>query len=199
MEDASPTIFAIQCIRGVDLAGGMVVKYELRIVRFICVVGFSVLMVLLGCPASFPTDSGVEASPSGAELFALITETDPFEDWTQFPEAKDFVASAAPHGPMARIWINQEVENALAGVSGGLPNGSIIVKENLGESTSEKADAWTVMWKVSGFDPDNNDWFWANVTPDGVVNAEGKIDGCIACHAGVRDNDFVFLHQFSGN
>jgi hypothetical protein len=139
--------------------------------------------------------------PTAAKLFTMITETDPFQDWARFPEAQGLIESAAPHGPFARVWINGPVEDVvLTGLGGNLPDGSIIVKENLGESTSEKADAWTIMWKVSGYDPDNNDWFWANVTPDGDVNAEGRVEGCITCHGGARENDFVFLHQFgAGN
>ena len=174
-------------------------KCDLRGVGYACVLGLPVMMLLAGCPGGMPTDTGMEASPSSAELFALITEADPFDNWAQFPDAQGIVPSQAPHGPMARVWINELVEGALADFTGELPDGSIIVKENLGESTSEKADALTVMWKVSGFDVDNNDWFWANITPDGVVNTEGKVAGCIACHSGARDNDFVFLHQFAGN
>jgi len=151
-----------------------------------------------GCTTTVPTEGGIDttAAPSAEQLFRMVTETDPFEQWAQFPEAVGTVDSAAPHGPMARIFINAQVENAMDGGTLPLPDGSIIVKENLGQSTSEKAEAWTIMWKVAGFDADNNDWFWANITPDGEVGAEGRIDGCISCHSGAQTNDYVFTHTF---
>lgn len=154
-------------------------------------------LALVGCPGAAPNDMQMNADdPTAAKLFTMITETDPFQNWAQFAEAQGVIASAAPHGPMARVWINSIVEGALTNFNGSLPDDSIIIKENFGESTSEKANTWSVMWKVTGFEPDNNDWFWANITPDGVVNAEGMIAGCTGCHNGARDNDFVFIHQF---
>jgi len=137
-----------------------------------------------------------QVGPTAAGLFAMITEADPYQSWAQFPEAQGAVPSNPPHGAMARIFINVKVQEAMQNFTGSLPDGAIIVKENLGENPTEKAQALTVMWKVAGFDPDNNDWFWANVTPDGQVNAEGKVPGCVNCHGAARANDFVFKHQF---
>jgi hypothetical protein len=146
---------------------------------------------IAGCPFVSPS-----TEPTGANLFTLISQTDPYQQWAQFPDAQGVVDSNAPHGAMARIFINQTVEDSLGNFTDALPVDSIIVKENLGENATEKADALTVMWKVSGFDADNNDWFWMNVTPDGQINAEGRVDGCISCHQGARSNDFVFTQQF---
>ena len=77
-----------------------------------------------------------------------------------------------------------------------LPDGSIIVKENVGTSPEVTEAVLTVMWKVAGFDPENNDWFWANMMSDGQIVAEGKVQGCTACHGGARSNDFIFVQQF---
>lgn len=150
-----------------------------------------------GCVDTLPTVA--ETAPpglTGNALFKLITEDDPYQQWSQFPNVQGTVESMAPHGPMARIFINKQVEDALKDFAGSLPDGAIIVKENLGESESDKADALTIMWKVEGFDADNNDWFWANISPDGEVAAEGQVATCSGCHAGARNNDFVFVHEF---
>lgn len=164
------------------------------------------LVALIGCPGATPTSPGdgsmtdgstTDDAPTASKLFTLITETDPYEEWAQFPGLEGTIESAPPHGPMARVFINASVESALEDFSGRLPEGSIIVKESSGENAEEKANALAIMWKVSGFDPDNNDWFWANVTPEGVVTAEGRIAGCASCHSGAGDNDFIFLHQFA--
>ena len=170
---------------------------KVRAAMAYCILTTGLVFGVTGCPEVNPSEMTGMDSPTANELFRLVTVADPFEEWVQFPEAQGLVESATPHGPMARVWINGEVQNAIAGFNGSLPKGSIILKENLGESTSEKANAWTIMWKVSGYDRDNNDWFWANVKPDGEVISEGRIEGCINCHSSARENDFVFLHDFT--
>lgn len=151
----------------------------------------TILVGLSGCPMTGAADQTAK-QPTAQDLFKTITQTDPYQNWGQFPDAQGIVPSSAPHGPMARIFINEPVEQALDADVGQLPDGAIIVKEQVGQSDSDKAEALTIMWKVDGFDPQNNDWFWADIKPDGTVMAEGKIDGCISCHSIVRDNDFVY-------
>jgi len=66
----------------------------------------------------------------------------------------------------------------------------------------------TVMFKRAGFDPDNNDWFWAKYLPDGSLDknpkgmqlagrvAKGNTQaGCIACHSAAPGGDLVFTHD----
>ncbi len=144
------------------------------------------------------TDSeGAGASaPTGAELLTSIMQDDPYQQWAQFSDYQGILPSALPHGPMSQVFINGVVESALDNFDGALPDGAIIVKENVGTSPDVSEAALTVMWKVTGFDPDNNDWFWANMTPQGQIVAEGKVAACAACHGGARANDFVFVHQF---
>lgn len=162
-----------------------------------CVCVCMLLASLLSCSeADNIGPEMVPATPSGSDLFVLITQADPYQDWTQFPDKQGIVPSSFPHGPMARIFINGQVVEALSNFTGTLSDGAIIVKENIGESEADKADALTIMWKVPGFDPENGDWFWANISPEGEVAAEGKLASCISCHNGARDNDFVFVHQF---
>jgi len=134
--------------------------------------------------------------PTGQELFSMISQPIPFEQWVEFPDRRGTLPSVLPHGPMSRVFINDKVQAALATFSGQLPDGSIIVKENVGTDPSVTEAKLTVMWKVAGFDSANNDWFWANITAGGQVMAEGKVQTCAACHGGARSNDFVFSHQF---
>ena len=144
-----------------------------------------------------PDDDPTTEPPTGAELFSLITEEDPYQNWAEFPDRQGTLPSVLPHGPMSRVFINGEVEAALdTEFTGQLPDGSIIVKENVGTDPQVTEAALTVMWKVAGFDPGNNDWFWANMTLDGDIVAAGKVQSCTACHGGVRGNDFVFVQRF---
>ncbi len=136
------------------------------------------------------------SAPTGAKLFTGITQDDPYQQWAQFSDYQGTLPSALPHGPMSQVFINGVVESALENLDGSLPDGSIIVKENVGTSPEVTEAVLTVMWKVQGFDPANNDWFWANMTPEGQIMAEGKVAACAACHGGARANDFVFVHEF---
>jgi len=94
------------------------------------------------------------------------------------------------------VFINGVVESAMGGFDGELPDDSIIVKENFGTSPAATEAGLTVMWKVAGFDDDNSDWFWADMSPNGRIAAAGRIVACAACHSAARANDFVFVHQF---
>ncbi len=122
-------------------------------------------------------------------------QDDPYLQWAQFSAYQGTLPTALPHGPMSQVFINTVVESALENFDGSLPDGSIIVKENVGTNSEVTEAAITVMWKVMGFDPDNNDWFWANMTPEGRIVSEGKVAACAACHSGARANDFVFVHE----
>jgi len=110
-------------------------------------------------------------------------------------------------------------------VSVGDNNGLAIVKNNFrGAEDKDVTDAdiigspqnfggpATVMYQRKGYDPDNQDWFWAVFKPNGevVVNPKGmtmagRIVGgnampdapfnCVACHKGAPGNDMVFVHD----
>jgi hypothetical protein len=111
-----------------------------------------------------------------------------------------------PHGAILDT-IDGEVT-----VSGN--KGAVIVKRNYGgegvskETVANNPDEYlkavTVMFKRSGYDPENKDWFWAKYKPDGSLHtnpkgmmlagkvAKGMPQGCIACHQSAAGGDFVF-------
>ena len=95
---------------------------------------------------------------------------------------------------------------------------TVIVKKNYaGEGISIESvatnpslflDAVTVMFRrESGYDSDNQDWFWAKYRADGTLhtNPRGRMlagrvaknpeDGCIGCHQFAPGDDFVFMHD----
>ncbi len=151
----------------------------------------------VGCPMAPPAGSGEQdAVTAMAQTLAdRILQQDPYNQWGQFPEAEGIVPSSAHGVDQAEIRINSVVETAIAEGASTLPNDAIIVKRNIGGS-GEKADSLTVMWKVNGFNPDDGDWFWAIIVPDGEIREAGAIATCLGCHGGARDNDFVFTHDF---
>lgn len=72
------------------------------------------------------------------------------------------------------------------------PNGSIIVKNSFNAARTELVSI-SVMAKVEGFNPSGSDWFWVSYDPDGTALASGAVEGCIACHAGMSENDYVIV------
>ena len=84
--------------------------------------------------------------------------------------------------------------------------GPQIIKRNYGGDGVSK-DAVTIMYQRSGYDADNNDWYWAKYLPDGRLDknpkdmqlagrvAKGAKAGCIACHTAAPGGDFVFIND----
>ncbi len=96
--------------------------------------------------------------------------------------------------------------------------GPLIVKYNYGgegvstDAVSQNPDQYlaavTIMYQRAGYDPDNNDWFWAKYLPDGSLDknpkgmqlagrvAKGNTEaGCIACHSAAPGGDMVFTNN----
>lgn len=159
-----------------------------------------IVAIIPGCPLADLLDPppgdmdppGMEIS--GAALAQRILVDDPYLEWGQFPGAQGFIQAGFPHGPEARVFINDVLEGQLDSLDGAFPADSIIVKENDDEDFFGLANTLDIMWKVEGYAPDNGDWFWANITREGSVNFEGRIQICINCHRGAANNDFIFLH-----
>lgn len=68
-----------------------------------------------------------------------------------------------------------------------------------------KLAAITVMYKVKGYNPEANDWYWVKYLPDGSVDKmngmalAGKPPGCINCHASDSgaENDYLIGYNLS--
>jgi len=95
--------------------------------------------------------------------------------------------------------------------------GVVIVKHNYGgegasiQNVANDPEAYlgsvTVMFQREGYDPDNNNWFWAKYLADGSFDtnpagmplvgrvAKGMPGGCIACHTGAPGGDRVFIND----
>lgn len=169
----------------------------------------------------------------GGEMSGKMMEEAPFGDaasvnyanqlWAAMARARMVGADAIngtpytgqhPHGA-----ILDTVETTL---QVGGRNGALIVKRNYGgEGVSKQKVAddprkWlgavTVMFeRERGYDPDNQDWFWAKYLPDGSLDknpagkplagrvAKGMDAGCIACHRSAPGGDLVFNHDRHGS
>ncbi len=52
------------------------------------------------------------------------------------------------------------------------------------------------MYKVKGYNPKAGDWYWVKYGTDGSVAKAGKPKGCVSCHSGAEDNDYILVHDF---
>jgi hypothetical protein len=103
-----------------------------------------------------------------------------------------------------------ETLNASIDVEG--ETGLVIVKRNHMPTDGGAAAVWadpaaylaaiTVMFTRPGFDPDNQDWFWARYAPDGSlamtdggVAVAGRVDGCIGCHSAAGGGDYIYVND----
>ena len=134
-----------------------------------------------------------------ADLWKLMQTENYRKHWKMRPGSEAFYEGTSPHGAFLTTYVNDPAYSALEAGKKQLPPGSIIVTENY---TPEKNLTYiTVMYKLAGFDAENNNWFWAKYMPDGTPVAEepdgertelaGKVDSCIACHSERKDNDYI--------
>lgn len=131
----------------------------------------------------------------GAALWAYLESVDVAANWQLWPGKGQLYAGQEPHGMLLTTYLSPSAHEALMNGAGSMPSGAIIVKENyMPDSTLA---ATTVMYKVDGFDPANNNWFWLKRLADGTIEVEGMGSGCITCHAAQRNNDFVFTGSLS--
>ena len=129
-----------------------------------------------------------------AALWQAISGANDYKNWPGFPGHEGVVASDAHGTTHRRAFVNETAAGDLA----GLPDGSILVKENLSSEDPADLAAITVMQRQG------SDWFWAAFKPDGTADAAGltsdpAVASCVAaaCHGDMANskNDYVFLNN----
>lgn len=156
----------------------------------------AVLGVLAICGSIFALAQALDVDRSFAErlwrLLAGFSGEDYRLSWHYIPgKPMGFYQGSEPHGALLRTFVNDIAFDAIRAKAGEYPVGSVIVKDN--HMPNGKLDGITVMVKRSkGYDPEHGDWFWVKYTPTGKVEMAGKVQMCAACHAQVRNQDYVF-------
>lgn len=173
-----------------------------------------VVCIVSGCESTSDSSppqmsgSGDMAPPFGGpddlrRADALWSTMRGYTGWEAYPELGGWQPGNSPHGKILKYYIN-----SVAARNPETPaNGYIIVKENYGDRTSDALMAITVMQKIRGYDPDNQDWFWVKYAPNGDVMtnpkgmklagrvAKGMPQGCIACHGNAAGGDYLFIND----
>ncbi|TAN39696.1 MAG: hypothetical protein EPN25_10330 [Nitrospirae bacterium] len=137
-----------------------------------------------------PSESQMpEPGPDAAKLNEYIIKYDPYRAWQLWPDKGRLYKGSQPHGALLTTFMNNAAYFSRQKKQ-GMADRSIIVKENY--TADKKFVALSVMYKIKGYNPAAGDWFWAKYSPDGKVEASGKVKACIDCHTRQADNDFIF-------
>jgi hypothetical protein len=124
--------------------------------------------------------------PAAAEeALARVQDAD-YRSWTRAPGYASRQPSAAPHSDEVEIFVNDVVEDALAGPEGTVewPVGSIIVKD--GYTTDGTLELIALMEKTE------SGWFWAEYDGAGEPLYSGTPDVCLDCHDSGSDGVRAF-------
>ena len=147
------------------------------------IISFFILFLVLGCESNELTNDQIMANDIWEEIQGYKT-------WDQNPEFLGIQSGDSPHGEYVQIWANTIAKEFfdIAQTDDLLPEGSIIVKEGYSDSSGSELNKITIMKKINGFDPEHNDWFWANYNEGGGLGgANGSVSSCYSCHTSGKD------------
>ena len=111
------------------------------------------------------------------------------ETWQIWPGKTRLYKGIEPHGALLTTHVNPLALDALTNKAAAFSVGAIIVKENYKPDSTLAAT--TVMYKVEGYNPEHNDWFWLKRLADGTIEVEGRGQMCQSCHGARADNDYI--------
>ena len=133
------------------------------------------------------------AKNSAEKLWQRVTVEESYSRYAFWPGHEGIRRAQFPHGSFHRIYINRVLYDTLPSERELLPAGSVVVKEQF--NGDKKKQSISVMAKIEGYNPQAGDWFWASYGLDGRPRVAGRVAGCIACHAGLKDNDYIMVRD----
>lgn len=151
--------------------------------------GLSIAAVLGACTpaqststpaAGTPLATGGPAEPDPKAIFASF-KTDP-----NFVKVNTAPIKSGPHMGDVDIYVDKANAAKFKGMGASAPDGMTVVKQSV-----QDAQRHYLMKKIKSYDPDNNDWYYANTKADGQVEMTGKPQMCIGCHQGYKATDFL--------
>lgn len=148
----------------------------------------------MACDESTRTPVGpspADGIRDSAALFRVISQTDPFTDYTRFPNVEEFTVGrldgSEAHRSIVRVSMNARALGALQSgrlpTAAQFPDGSIILKEVRGQADAP-ATVYAVMYKDAGNTLAGDGWLWAEFSPDGSVgySVSNRGTACTSCH-----------------
>jgi hypothetical protein len=140
---------------------------------------------------------------SDAELFRLITQTEPFASYSLFPNVDSVTSGtlngSTAHQPLVRVSMNATAFGALH--NGSLPqgmdfpDGSIIFKEIM---MGGQTILYAVIFKDRTSTLSASGWLWAEYHTDGsaAFSVTSRGSGCTGCHAREQGLQHDFVRTF---
>jgi len=167
-------------------------------------------VVLVACGGSKPKSShegmggGMEgmnmkmgmADPA-ADTKTVLDAAKDYASWSKFSEMQQPMRSEGHMNMYVLGFHNQVVGDAIKSSTLPLPDGAIIVKQEMMKPDAAPMSI-TVMSKQGGA------WYWVKASPDGMkvmtmngMAMEGRDVGmCKDCHDNASGNDYILTHKF---
>lgn len=154
------------------------------------------ICIVAGCGCTDNGSAGDEqnttATPDAVALYNSFTENDSYTEWNIWPGTEAFMKGNGVHGDYVSIYVSDNALSAAREKASAMPYETIVLKR--GFNADKELTGIYVMYKSEGYDPENNDWFWASYSADGTVRSEGKVEGCIGCHRQKSSADYIFVN-----
>lgn len=152
-------------------------------VKFVAVLAFS----LAACGGDGEEEQPIEETvpqaagqPSNlpdtteAALWSYLQQARYQQNWRMWPGKNRLYKGTEPHGMLLTTYVNDLGYDALTNGAASLPPGAIVVKENyMPDSTLA---AVTTMYKLEGYNPHHQDWFFAKHDPQGKAEVSGRAE-----------------------
>lgn len=171
----------------------------------------TLMLVLLGLTATGCGESA-KVDPTRSAPDEIQARRDPIEKDTA-ARVHNYVDEAVTRGRLNRVLLESPIH-------GGFPvdlymsetaeafyldpdvrtasTGTVIVARSWQTTKRQSAGpTWIMVKEEPGYDPEFSDWFYARISPEGLVDVAGQSSDpgamqCIVCHAGKRDDDFIY-------
>ena len=113
-----------------------------------------------------------------------------FRAYKSWRKMNDKAFLSKPHGRMMVYdYVNSRGQRTFTAKRGTYLAGTAICK--VGTKGGEVKKIWFMEKKQLGYDREDGNWWYAQLTPSGKVEKAGKVASCIDCH-GSADNDYVY-------
>jgi hypothetical protein len=126
------------------------------------------------------------------EIYAFLI-TEPYREWDLWPGTERMYQGRSPHGAYLTTYVN-DIARVSIKTENPMFNRAMVVMENY--TPGKKLKSRALMYKIKGYNPAADDWYWAEYDENGVVQKAGKVKYCIECHSNMKAKDYIFTENF---
>lgn len=116
----------------------------------------------------------------------------PLDYQSTFPVVRDCRLVVGHQNSYEKVFANPIANEAYLAPSYPLPEGSVVVAEQHGDSACNSLSGFLLMAKQSaGYDTSAGDWRWQRLDLNQRIEQDGKLQSCASCHAKCLPADYV--------